>query len=85
MSGIAGIAQSGRKRDVDRMLDRIRHRGPAGRQVLDLEGGTLGVVWTEAQAGLSPVPGDSAVRDYAGDGHLAEAKITSGRIHLMRD
>jgi len=38
MSGIAGIAERGGQSDVRRMLDRIEHRGGAGREVFEAKG-----------------------------------------------
>ena len=49
MSGIAGIAQKDQSVLVNRMLDKIAHRGPAGRYVLTDRQCTLGVVWPDSQ------------------------------------
>jgi asparagine synthetase B (glutamine-hydrolysing) len=44
MSGIAGIAQSGKQAQVNRMLDKLAHRGQAGRAVFEVDGVTLGQI-----------------------------------------
>ncbi len=69
MSGIAGIAHSGKRREIDLMLEAIKHRGPAGKAVLDLdaEDVTLGIVWPGSQAELGKLlPEKKIVRDSAG-------------------
>jgi hypothetical protein len=52
MAGIAGIARADARDDVDRMLDRMAYRGPAGRAVICVDGVTLGAAWPWAQAGV---------------------------------
>ena len=88
MSGIAGCAAPGRARDVERMLQRMAHRGPAGRAAAQVEGWTIGVAWTEAEAERSGRPdpkGDGFVRDGFGHGRLAEARFSRGGWSLVRD
>jgi len=84
MSGIAGIAGAGRQRDVQRMLNRIAHRGGGGQAVFEIDGVTLGVVRTRAQA-ARPAKTSAPVHDYVGDGHYAEARVIDRRLHLARD
>jgi asparagine synthetase B (glutamine-hydrolysing) len=50
MSGIAGIARRGEQAGVDRMLDRVAHRGGAEREVFQVKGATLGIVRAKAQS-----------------------------------
>ena len=38
MAGIAGVARPDAQAEVDRMLDRMAHRGPAGRRVITAAG-----------------------------------------------
>ena len=86
MSGIVGIARSGEQELVNRMLDNIAYRGQAGRAVVETNGVTLGVVWTEPQAeSLVNTPEGSLVRDAGAEGHLAEAKATPQGLILVRD
>ncbi|KYK28831.1 MAG: asparagine synthase [Theionarchaea archaeon DG-70-1] len=84
MSGIAGIAHSGKKEEVGKMLDKIVHRGKAGRKIIDIEGGTIGVVWTTPQKD-SVSEEENIVRDSASSGHFAQAQIKDGDLLLMRD
>ena len=86
MSGIAGIARTGERKLVNRMLDKIAHRGPAGRAVVEANGATLGVVWTEPKAAsFSDLIEESLVQDAGAEGHLAEAQATSEGLTLVRD
>ena len=88
MAGIAGMARSHQRLGVERMLDALKHRGPAGRAVLELESEnvTLGVVWTASQAGLQRLLLEQkTARDSSGRGHLAEARAMDGGVALSRD
>lgn len=88
MAGIAGIAHSMRRRDVERMLDAIQHRGPAGRAVLDLDSDnvTIGVVWPSQQTELEmTLLEKKTARDSSGNGHFAEARAMNGGVALSRD
>ena len=86
MSGIVGIARTGERKLVNRMLDEIAYRGPAGRAIVEANGATMGVVWTEGQAdSFSDLIEESLVQDAGAEGHLAEAQATSEGLTLVRD
>ena len=86
MSGIAGISRSGSRELVGRMLSRMAHRGPAGSEVLEADGATLGVAWTRLQANAPlALRQDWGARDGSGDGHLAQAQLISAGLTLKRD
>ncbi|MFX1475637.1 MAG: asparagine synthase-related protein [Promethearchaeota archaeon] len=86
MGAIAGINQEGMEAEVNRMLDKLVHRGLAGRRVIETKGATLGVVWTKAQAGfVDKMEENGVVLDYVADGHLAHAQFSNGTIELTRD
>jgi asparagine synthase (glutamine-hydrolysing) len=86
MAGIAGIQAGRKKADVENMLGRIAHRGPAGRKVLETDGATIGVVWAGPQKDEADVlTRESAARDAAGAERLAEARIVGDRLILKRD
>jgi asparagine synthase (glutamine-hydrolysing) len=86
MSGIAGIARAGEKKTVEAMLDRIAHRGRAGRGVIETENATLGVVWTKAQERAGDIlKKDKTVFDGAGPGRFASARETADGLCLTRD
>ncbi len=86
MSGIAGIAGPGKQAEVEQMLAKIAHRGPAGRKIIEVEGATLGIDWTASQKdSAAALEQDGVVRDEAGPGHLAEVKAAAGKLLLTRD
>lgn len=85
MSGIAGIARSGERTVVERMLERISHRGPGGREILETEEATLGVVWTRAQADTAFNRERKEIADDAGAGHFALVRSEKGTLVLIRD
>ena len=86
MSGIAGIARPGEKSLVSQMLDSIAHRGRAGRDIVDCEAGTLGIVWTPSQAGsANDLRTKLTASDDAGHGHPASVQAANGTLLLTRD
>lgn len=86
MTGIAGIGESGRVEDVGRMLDKIGHRGPNGREIIEVKGATLGVVWSETEDHWIPnMRRQKTVWDTAGRGHFARVDTSSNRLTLTRD
>ena len=86
MSGIAGIAQAGMQVRVNRMLDKIGHRGQTGREIIEDHGATLGLVWTAPQLqSTAAAKRSSIVRDEAGAGHCAQAQALREGVTLRRD
>ncbi len=86
MVGIAGIAQSGKRRQVKQMLDKIKHRGPAGREIIELKEATLGIVWTKNHLiSISAPREEQMVCDEAGDERFARAQVVNGKLVLERD
>jgi asparagine synthase (glutamine-hydrolysing) len=84
MAGIAGIARPAKTVEVQRMLNKIAHRGRAVREVFEAEGVTMGAVAPAPQTTAISRP-HTAVRDYAGYGHYAQAQILHDRLALIRD
>ena len=86
MSGIAGIEQPGKQDIVEEMLDKISHRGNAGCKVKEIDGSTLGVVWTETQKdSLIRMRQNNEAYDGGGAGHAALARVKNDGIVLKRD
>jgi len=86
MAAIAGIARPGQDMLVNQMLDRMAHRGPAGRFVRTMEGVTLGVAWGAAQTGAGHILAEQGLAlDSANAGHFAQALAVAGRFVLKRD
>jgi asparagine synthase (glutamine-hydrolysing) len=86
MSGIAGIAERDKKKEVQQMLDKISHRGRAGSRIIETEGATLGVVWTEPQSDAEVLLKEKHIaKDEAGKGQFAQAEVTDDGVILTRD
>lgn len=95
MSGIAGIARKGERTKVERMLEKIAHRGPAGQAIIEGETATLGIVWPKAQAfQFKDISNGNAVWDgFFGrdinliyeDSHLVLAMMADNGLMLARD
>lgn len=86
MSGIAGIDQPGKQIAVKKMLEKISHRGNAGKEVRGMENATLGIVCANAQAdSLVQIRQKDEVADGYGAGHLALVKANKDGIILKRD
>ncbi len=86
MAGIAGIGATGKHALVDQMLNRLRHRGPSGRVIVETETATLGLVYSAAEAGaVEDLEQRGIARDGAGYGRLAEAHSAGGSLTLTRD
>jgi asparagine synthase (glutamine-hydrolysing) len=86
MAGIAGIARPGKQAQVERMLDKMAHRGPAGRDAIEARDCTLGLVWARPQASAASMLKQAYLaRDKGGYERLAQAQATPGGFLLKRD
>jgi len=86
MSGIAGVDQPGKQQIVERMLEKISHRGQAGRKVKSVNGATIGMVCAEAQMdSIDRIEKRNEVVDGSGSGRLAQAKVREEGVFLKRD
>lgn len=86
MAGIAGVNKSNQIELVEKMLNKISHRGNYGRKVFSTTNSTFGIVTTKLQSrDLDKCALEKTVRDYLGEGHYSAA-IEKGRsIELIRD
>ena len=86
MSGIAGIERAGARAEVEKMLSRIGHRGPAGREIIETGTATLGLVFSAAETqAVEDLRMRNILRDGEGHSRLAEARSASDRLTLTRD
>jgi asparagine synthase (glutamine-hydrolysing) len=86
MGAIPGIGKPRMESEVNKMLDKMVHRGKAGRTIFDVDGVTLGSIWTEAQAThMKELEAKGTVMDFVADGHIAIAKVKDGKLELSRD
>ncbi len=86
MAGIAGIARKDALREVGVMLDLINHRGRGGREIVETEVGTVGIVYTTSRGGLrDTLLNKHSATDGGGNGHLASAEASTTGLVLTRD
>jgi asparagine synthase (glutamine-hydrolysing) len=86
MSAIAGIQLPGHQHEVTQMLAMMGHRGPAGHEVLEVNGVTLGTAWTESQsAARTRLREDGTAADWVADSQFAFAQGKSNGLFLKRD
>ncbi len=86
MSAIAGIASPGKKELVNRMLDKISHRGPLERLVVSCENATLGATNTQYQTNaVQRLKKDLIACDDAGGRHVSSARPYHDDLKLVRD
>ena len=86
MSGIAGIERTGARADVEKMLSRIGHRGPVGREIVETGTATLGLVFSAGETeAVEDLRQRNTLRDGEGYSRLAEARSAGDRLTLTRD
>ncbi len=86
MAAIAGIASPGNKEKVTRLLEAMRYRGPAGQQVIETRGATLGVAWTKPQENArEQLIQKGIAQDSGGAGHRSLAADNGAGLILKRD
>ena len=86
MAAIAGIAAANRKKQVNQMLDRMAHRGQAGRLVVQPGGVTVGIDWPPAQPEIFHLLLEqNLAADNIADGQFARAQAIGGTFALTRD
>ena len=49
MAGIAGILKEGKKDEVSRMIEILSHRGNSGKKIIEKDGATIGIVWSNCE------------------------------------
>ena len=84
MAGIAGIARPARTAEVNRMLDKLAHRGRAVRVVIETDHATMGVAAPGVQTS-AVVREKQLVQDHAEPARCASAQVAEGRLTLRRD
>jgi asparagine synthase (glutamine-hydrolysing) len=86
MAGIAGILKSGEAVQVDHMLESISHRGEFGKEILEMNNATIGIVWSQHEdEGIKELTRNSIFRDGPGDGHFVEVARKNNHWEFYRD
>jgi asparagine synthase (glutamine-hydrolysing) len=86
MTAIAGISMSSQQPRVSQMLNVISYRGKSSPEIFESDGITLGIVPSTRNFNIkNDFNSKKRIADEAGRGHMAEAKISNGKIELRRD
>lgn len=86
MSAIAGIAAANHKEQVNQMLDKMAHRGQAGRLVIQPCNVTIGIDWPQAQPkALHLLLEQNMAADQVAIGQFARAQAIGGTFAFTRD
>jgi asparagine synthase (glutamine-hydrolysing) len=86
MAGIAGIAGAKKGKLVERMLDKMTHRGRAWRNILEEKETTLGLIGFKIQEhALFEMKKDGFAQDGFGPGRFAQVQANSRGFILKRD
>jgi len=86
LAGITGIFAPGKKKEVEKMLNKISHRGLKGKAILELKEATLGVVWPALyEPSLARWKKEKMVKDDRGTDHFALARVREKEPELKRD
>ncbi|KAF0108443.1 MAG: hypothetical protein FD146_1017 [Anaerolineaceae bacterium] len=86
MTAIAGIASHAKSELVDRMLDKMSHRGWAWRDVIEERNLTFGAIGLGIQKQAHETLKKSGLAcDSASEGHFAQAQAAAAGFELKRD
>ena len=86
MAGIAGVFQSGETYQVEQMLESISHRGEYGKEILEMENVTIGIVWSRHEdEKVKELTRNHIFRDGPGDGHSVEVARKNNHWEICRD
>ncbi len=85
MAGIAGITRPNEWLAVERMLDKIGHRGRCGRELVQSNGLTVGIVKTAFSAHQEDQEPPLSIGDGGGAERLAGVNLAPGEFSLFRD
>jgi len=86
MAGIAGVFQIGEKQKVEQMLESISHRGEFGKEILEMENATIGIVWSQHEdESVKELTRKHIFRDGPGFGHSVEIGRKNNHWEICRD
>ena len=86
MAGIAGILKEGKKDEVSRMIEILSHRGNTGKRIIEKDGATIGIVWSNCEDdGMIERIHKGIFRDGPGFGHEVEVAQPDGHWQISRD
>jgi asparagine synthase (glutamine-hydrolysing) len=86
MAGIAGVSRPQSSDLIDRMLQKLAHRGGGGLEIREVEGCTFGLTWSPSHSELSQrLVSEHLLSDEPSYGHGAAARVIRGKLLLRRD
>jgi len=86
MAGIAGIIKAGKHDMVSKMIETISHRGNYGKTILEQDGATIGIVWSNHdEEEMKEKLRKGIFRDGPGYGHKLEVSQQNGSWQIYRD
>jgi asparagine synthase (glutamine-hydrolysing) len=86
MAGIAGVLQTGETYQVEQMLDSISYRGEYGKEILEMENATIGIVWSKHEdEKMKELTRNRIFRDGPGHGHSVEVTRKNNHWEICRD
>jgi asparagine synthase (glutamine-hydrolysing) len=86
MAGIAGILKEGEHELVSKMIDTISHRGKFGKVIMDVNGATIGIVWSKHEdQRIQEKLKKGIAMDGPGYGHKLEISKPNGEWQISRD
>ncbi len=86
MAGIAGVFQSGETHKVEKMLESISYRGEFGKEILEMENATIGIVWSQHEdERVKELTRKRIFRDGPGFGHSVEIGRKNNHWEICRD
>lgn len=86
MAGIAGILQTGESKQVELMLESISHRGEFGKEILEMENATIGIIWSQHEdENIKKLTRNRIFRDGPGFGHSVEVTRKNNHWEIYRD
>jgi asparagine synthase (glutamine-hydrolysing) len=85
MAAIAGIALPNAEHTVNKMLEKMAHRGSYRSAVKTMDGVTLGLCWPVSQPDAGQALANGTAEDRVSDSHYASAWTKQGSLVLTRD
>lgn len=85
MAGIAGIFKPGRRKLIESMLDTISYRGEHGKEIIETDNATIGMIWSlhEDQHSRELI-GQNIFRVGSEHGHQVKVTVDDGNIKIER-
>ncbi len=85
MAGIAGIFKPDRRGLIDKMLEIISHRGEYGKEIIETENATVGMIWSQHEDNNArDLINKNIFRAGPGHGHQVKVVMNDGDLRIER-